>query len=309
MTDLNLWRLEYDAIALDFGTYATGHPLIQQVAYAANELVTDDMPHPLTDGTVPGIDRSPGMTLGFAGAHLQDAPRPTSRQWTPVLDGGSPFASAWRAGRQRGIPGWVATCSNIDRARLVYGRPRGYLPGLTDVRRGWLTYQAAFAAFDDRFYSTDLSTFTAQVLTGEVASGSDAVTYPGDPDLIFPADGGPRSSGTFDLTNDGTEDTWPVVKFTGGKNPRLHMRDVFGQTVWALNVSTKLGDSGEFIIDTRPWSRKVTRNGLPRPGQLAGSPLASCYLPPGTWHFTFSAANDGGESTVDVDWRDAYASL
>lgn len=301
MVDLNLWQLAYDDVVLEFGTHESGHPFTAQVVVGPADRETDDTSHPLSDGLVFGEDRTRGRLLEFAGAHLSTLPHPQTRQWVPVMDDSGVFERAWRADSVRRVRGKVATCANLDRGRLVFGRPRPYVPDHAKARKGWLAYACAFATIDDRFYST-----TEHVALAGVDPGSaTAFTFP----LTFPHEGtAPTETRTW-VENAGTADTWPVVTFRGGGHPRVDLLNDMGGVAWSLEVDKVLTDANEVVVDTHPWIRAVTLDGTAAPGLLKGSSLNDAQIPPGVHELRLVASDPTGLAEVEVRWRDAFGSL
>jgi hypothetical protein len=301
MVDLNLWQLAYDDVLLEFGTHESGHPFTEQVKVGPADRETDDLPHPLSDGLVFGQDRTRGRLLEFTGAHLSTMPHPITRRWVPVMDDSGVFEQAWRADAVRAVRGKVAILANVDRGRLVYGRPRPYAPDHAKARDGWLTYACSFATIDDRFYST-----TEQVVISGVEPGSATVfTFP----LTFPHAGTSATDTRAWVQNAGTADSWPVVTFRGGGNPRLDLLNDMGGVLWSLEVQKNLGSDQEMMVDTHPWRRAVELNGSPAPGLLRGSRLDEARIPPGLHELRMVAVDPTGLAEVEVRWRDAFGSL
>jgi hypothetical protein len=265
------------------------------------ELETDDLPHPLSDGLVFGRDLARGFQLGFTGAHLSTMPQPTARKWVPVMDGADDFVEAWRARSIRERPGALATLANLDRGRMVYGRPRPYAPGLEKVRQGWLTYACSFSTVDDRFYGT-----TEKVAVAGVDPGSaSALTFP----LSLPFTGAAPTETRTWVDNAGSDSTWPVITFRAGGNPKLELLNDAGGVEWSLSVARVLGATDVYVVDTRPWVRDSTLNGTAAPGLLRGSRLDQVRIPTGTHELRLTAADPTGLAEVEVRWRDAFGSL
>lgn len=301
MVDLNLWQLAYDDVVLDFGTHESGHPFVRQVKVGAVDLENTDSPHPLTDGLVFGLDVARGRVLDFVGAHLSSAPLPADRKWVAPMDDAGVFEGAWRARSVRRKAGAVATCANLDRGRLAYGRPRPYEADHELVRHGWLVYGAQFVTVDDRFYST----VEHVRLVGVEPGSPDAFAFP----VAFPHQGTTPTETRGWIENAGTDDTWPILTFRRGGNPKAQLHDAAGGVAWTLEVDDNLGADDELVIDTHPWVRTVKLNGSSRPGLLRGSRLEECWVPPGISEMTYTAADPTGLAEVEVRWRDAFTSL
>lgn len=309
MVDLNLWQLAYDDTVLEFGTHESGHPFTKQVEVSMVELDTDDLPHPMSDSVVFGRDYSRGFALGFAGAHLSTLPQavgvngyvPPGKQWSRPMDDAQTFERSWRARAVREVPGKVATLTNVDRGRFVYGRPRPFVPGHEKVRYGWLTYGCVFVTSDDKFYSTTEKVIVAGVDPGSVG----AFTFP----MTFPHSGVAPTESRAWVINDGTDDTWPTITFRRGGYPRLELLNDAGGVEWALKVNDTLAYDDEVTIDCRPWIREVRRNGALGSGLVRGSKLDAARIPAGTHELRLVAEDPTGLAEVEVRWRDAYGSL
>lgn len=301
MVDLNLWRLEYDDTVLEYGTHESGHPFIRQVQVGPADLETDDMPHPLADSLVFGEDFTRGRLIEFTGVHLSTQPLPTTRRWERPMDDAQAFERAWRARSVRQTPGKVATLANVDRGRLVYGRPRPFVHDHDRARHGWLVYGCGFTTADDRFYSLEENVTVVGVDPPSIA----AMSFP----VSFPYTGAVPSESRAYVTNAGTDDTYPVVTFREGVAPNLELLNDAGGVQWSLKVARTLGAGEELVIDTRPWSRSVKLNGTSAPGVLRGTRLEGATLTPGTHELRLTAVDPTGQAEVEVRWRDAYGSL
>ena len=303
MVDLNLWRLAYDAVDLEFGTHETGYPLTKQVDIGAAETELGDMPRSGGDGLLFGVDYARGRTLTFEGAHIDTSPQATTRQWEKPLDLAQPIAAAWDAERLRARSGAVATLTNVDRRRLVYGRPRGRAPGLELVRRGWSTWSGTFHTIDQKFYDADERSATATVQPGTTGG----ITAPFMTPLTTSAVANSRAW----VVSAGAVDTYPVLEFFGeSSNPRVELLDGAGAVLWAITFAGYVAYDALARVDARPWARSVTYNGTPLPGLLRGSRFAELRIPPGATELRYTATADPtGAAGCTIRWRDAYLEL
>lgn len=301
MVDLNLWRLEYGDTLLEFGTHESGHPFTTQVTVVPADLETDDLAHPLADGLVFGVDYARGMTIGFNGVHLTLEAQPWQRRWTRPMDNSGPFKAAWKADAVRKVAGSYASLTNVDRGRVTYGRPRGYVPDYDKVRAGWLPYSCGFAALEDRFYDAVEQVAVVGVDPGEAAM----MTFP----VTFPFTSATSTETRRWVTNAGDSASWPVVTFRRGGRPKLDLLNNAGGVTWSLEVDANLDFDEEVVVDCRPWVRTITRNGSPAPGVLRGARLEACTIPVGTHELRLSAIDPSGLADVEVRWRDAYEAL
>lgn len=301
MVDLNLWQLTYPGTVLEFGTHESGHPFTRQVMVGPVDIETDDVSHPLSEGMLFGRDHRRGRVLEFAGAHLSTAKHPRTRQWVQPMDDSGVFEQAWRGDWLRDRAGRVATCANLDRGRLAYGRPRPYAPDHEQARQGWLTYACGFVTADDKFYDT-----TEQVLIAGVDPGeAGAFTFP----MTFPFTGAAGSETRAWVLNEGTAATWPTITFRRGGRPRLELLDATGGVSWAVTAQTTLAYDESVTVDARPWVRSVKLNGSPASGLLRGSSLDQLRIPPGTSELRLVADDPSGLAEVEVRWRSAWGTL
>jgi len=300
MSDLNNWRLEYPGVAFDFGNLSNLFPLKVQVDISAIDLTTQDQPHPTSDGVVMGIDSLGGFDLNF---DLTTVPETTVKPYIPALDRMGTFARYWRADSIRRKAGEYATLSNLERQRLVYGRPRGFAPKLARLRKGEAGYVAQFNTVDPNWYSTVEKVY----LITPIPPAGGGFTTPLSPPFSSAAAGDQLSP--F-ITNVGDQPTWPIIKFHGpGLNPSIEL--LSGATVlWELRVKDQIKYDEVLTVDTRPWSRSATINGKPANGLIRGDQMEDCQIPAGgNYRLRYKVKDRTGNSFVDVKWRDAYAMM
>lgn len=307
MVDLNAWRLEYlGTTSIDFGTHDTGYPFTKQVVITDAVVQTNDMPHPLSDALVFGVDVTRGRTLQFAGAMLSEGILAAGEsKWDQPLNRAGVLERAWKARELRRTPGAVATLSNLERGRCVYGRPRQFTPDHTLVRKGWSTYDCAFVTSDDKFYALEENMVTAGLVATEVGGFTFATTFPMSTFGVVSGEAPGMDVG-------GDEETWPVVIFNGpASNPSAVVKDSSDAILFTIALDAVLADGDTIIVDCRPWSRGVTFNGAPANGLLRGSTrLDACQLPPAEVcsFITYGVVPTDGASAT-IWWRDAFTSL
>lgn len=301
MTDLNDWQLDYSGVSFPFGTLATGYPFTRQVDIGAPASSFNDAAHPSTDGTVFGAEKLQGRTLTFEVA----VPKVYGGgdRWHENLDAVETITAAWEATPVRTVPGAVAELRNLNRGRLVYGRPRNLKPKLDKARQGWSELVCNFATVDHKFYGlTEYSTLI-EIPAGQSTGFATPITFPWTSEI--PTDGNSY------VGNAGTKDTWPVITITGPcLSPKVELLADDGVTVvWWLKLEEALTAGEVAVIDTRPWRRTVTIGGEPAGGLLRGTRINEATLPPGLSQIRYSATDATGTSDMTMTWRDAYASL
>lgn len=301
MTDLNDWRLDTGTHDIVFGTLATTFPFVGQVDQTDTSATNQDAGHPNADGMVMGIDRLGGFSLIFTLITVPVYPAP-AKPWDPALDTYGQFMAAWRADQLRRMPGVYATLTNLDRGRLIYGRPRKPSQSNLRLRKGEIRYVAQFDTNGPNWYGDDekLAIITPIPPPGGGFSAplSPPFSLAGTADELAP------------MINAGNVETWPVISIHGpGNSAGLDLLDGGGNVRWTLNVFGSLSYDEEMVIDTRPWRRGVTINGRPAGGRIRGTALDRCVLPPGTFNARYRVKDNSGQSFADLRWRDAFVSM
>lgn len=300
MSDLNNWRLEYPGVALDFGNASTGHPFKVQVDVGAPAIKTQDADHPSSDGRVMGLDSLGGFDLVF---NLTTLPNGQPKPYMGAMDSISSFLAKWRGDTVRREAGSYATLSNLERGRMVWGRPRQAAPKYGRIRQGLGEYVAMFATVDPNFYSTTEKIY----LITPIPPAGGGFTVPLSPPFSTAATGAELSPL---ISNVGELATWPVVEFHGpGTNPSIELMQG-ASVLWNLRVADQIKYDEVLRVDTRPWSRGATINGKPANGLLRGDQMEQCKIPVGTnYRLRYKVKDKTGTSFVSVKWRDAYAGL
>lgn len=304
MSDLNEWRLSYPGKTFNFGTLAADYPLATQVDIGDVDIDTQDQAHPRSDGVVMGKDRFGGFTLTFGIKTIPEFPL-TDKPWMDSLDLMSEFKSAWRADVIRKTPGAYATLLNVDRNRLVYGRPRKFAPKLDRLRKGLSEWLATFNTNGPEFYS---GTEKAALITPVPPVGG-GFTVP----LTPPFSTAVGSAELATMENEGDLETWPMIDLYGpGKDYTFTLRDGV-VPLWALTVVGQINYDQHIQIDTRPWSRSATlyTGTVPTPanGRIRGTAFERCSLPVGDFSAQLKVTDPSGTAFAGITWRDAYASL
>jgi len=298
--DLNDWRLVYPGVEFGFGTIDTGYPLTTQVDIGTPDASDNDGKHPNADGVVFGIDSRGGRTLTFEVGIPKVYGK--GQRWAPNLDAQETFAATWDAEPVRRTAGAVCELYNDNRDRMVYGRPRNLKPKLDKARQGWSELTCDFKTSDARFYGA----LERELVVPAVIAAARGFSFP----LTFPWLPAEQTMQTLVVTNDGTRDTWPTIEFAGpSTNSTVQLIDQLGGVAWQVNYTGALAYDETAVVETRPWVRSVQVNGRPALGQLRGSPLYDCKIPPGTSQVRYLTTDLTGSSTVTLRYRDAYASL
>lgn len=301
MVDINHWRMQHPSIGapLDFGLASLDYPLETQVDIGDIDSDYQDASHPNVDGEVFGIDRLRGFPITFNCRILDDGLGAT--KWDQPLDLYSAFASKWRADNIRRRPGIYATLINLERNRLVYGRPRQIAPRHTMLRKGVLDFVAQFRSNGPNWYSLTEKNVTLSLVSGSTFGFNSPITSP------ITTVG--EQVDDLDIDNDGDLETWPIIELHGpGSGWNVALRQG-GETIWAVDVEDKIRYDEVLLIDTRPWARKATINDRPANGLLRGSSITEMQIPVGNFKFRLRVKDGTGTAFAKVYWRDAYAAL
>ncbi|GAA5071049.1 hypothetical protein [Streptomyces similanensis] len=338
------WRLGYSATSIhpgadllfgreDSGIYCLNEP---SVAFSDGDVADAELPG--EDGVRMGRDYQRSMTVTFdLGVDGVDRPvdrhgdmrpwaggfkigewrtlypvpgmpakRPTGDPYQWGSDGVDLLRQAWRADAVRGRAGGVAWLRRMSagRARMVYGRPRKFAVGKSDLtRQGYTPVVAEFVAIDDRFYD---DTESSEELY-------DRVYQKPQPRPGRPAVGRFESKKTAKIAQKGRVATHPYLKIHGPcKNPKVTFAGL-----WAVQLSMEI-KGGEYVqIDPRPWARSVMHYKGSSSSSVAdrltrSSPrLAEMLIPPGSWTASLSASSPSGPTIggplVEIIWRNAFA--
>lgn len=311
MTDLNEWRLEYPGVSFDFGTLASTFPFSAQVEFGDTDSVVEDTKHPTADGTIMGKDTLGGFDMTFTLTTVPEFPIPDS-PWRSALDLFSAFKAKWRADAVRLNPGEYATLTNLDRNRLVYGRPRKCTPKNARLRKGQVEYVSTFQTNGPNFYSATEN--LALITPIPVSSGGF-----GSP-LRSPLS---TEVGTVDLaegiSNDGDMPSWPVLEFHGpGKAYSFELLDGVN-SLWQITIPDAIAYDEILVVDTRPWSRGAVIGKddggelvdiRPANGLIRGTQLELCTIPVGEdFSYRFRVTDRSGTAFAVARSRDAYAGM
>ena len=139
------------------------------------------------------------------------------------------------------------------------------------------------------------------VVVQYVPDAGGGFTFP----LTFPASTTAESDRSVAASVGGSMRTWPVVTVHGPVTDPVV--EVGADVRFALRTALGAGES--IVIDTRPWSRTVTRGGASVAGLLSpySTRLSAASLPPGVYEVVLRGVSAEGTATAEVAWRDAYA--
>jgi len=282
------WYLRYPGTTLAFGSYSSGLSLVDFPEVGTVSLSTDDTDRPRGDGVAFGQDFERDASVKF-----------TLRAEGVDIDTGRDlrerFGAAWRGDAVRSKAGAVATLES-NTGRFAFGRPRRFWYDDMELRRsGTVSMLADFAMASALWYGVEQVAGVAYVPAAE-----GGFTFP----LTFPLTTSQDSDRSAGVHVGGTLPTWPVITIYGPiTNPSIQIAGL------KFELQTTLAAGQSVVIDTRPWSRQVTRAGASVAGILSpySTRLSMAALPPGVHELVLRGISEVGTANATVRWRDAYA--
>lgn len=258
----------------------------------SNDWLIQDQDDPFSGATRMGRDVRTGSTFTWS-LHVNDTEEPGALDalddlqdiWTPDdLEGGEVMVLRYRVG---------------GRDRRVYGRPRRFAASLDNrILSGMIPVTADFKRVDPLFYADSPESATL----GLAYTSSGGFVFP----VTFPVLTQPGGYQTGQAYVSGRRKTWPIIRVNGPVvNPQIQTLN------WDLNLTLTLNEGHYVEIDTRPWKRTVTLDGISAiPGALnAKTRLRDLFLTPGPQAFGFRGISGTGTGSATISWYPAYASL
>lgn len=293
----DLSYMQYDLDGFLFG----GNPneiatkyLVEKVEFGDPDISIQDTALPLEDGIIFGRDYKQGRTITFTMNVVTDDESAAQ----PLDD----LASAWDNPDIRNTPGNVSTLrwNRHGRWSRVYGRPRKFTPVTGTVDNGFVPVLCDFRTSDHLYYSDE--EYSNSISIVPPASGGWVMPF------TFPVTPGGVGVQQGEINIGGTKPAW-IVSIVNGPivNPIVE-----AVNYWKFQLLLTL-DVGEFVvINPRPWSRSVRRNGILN---VRGSftqdsvRLTKMLLPPGQQELILRGTDLSGTSSLTTLWREARTSF
>ncbi|MEU9703103.1 hypothetical protein [Streptomyces sp. NPDC047981] len=188
--------------------------------------------------------------------------------------------------------------------KRLNGRLRRLEPSMEKSKFGYIPLDVAFDATDPLWYA-DTETVTEIPLGWLTGGGFSApVVAP-----IFVKSGITAAERPGWVTNEGTTDTWPVIRIMG---PCTQISVIHVPTGRTLSLPSLSLSAGQWVeIDTRPGFRTITReNGGSALSYLSpASRIDQFSLPPGQSEMRWTAFDGTNTGRLRLTWRDAYTAL
>lgn len=255
--------------------------------------LTQDAVNPMRGVTLFGRDMPTGRTWGW---NLFTDQVDTSTALAAL----GALAKSWRGDAYVGEPGRLTAMRYRigGRIRRVYGRPRRFAAPPTNlILGGFVPVTADFALVDANTYDDEPSSLT---LTWSSDSDGGFVLP-----ATFPISTLPSSERLSSAVVGGDTATYPVVTFTGPiTDPYLATDD------WTLQLKGSIAAGSKVVVDLRPWSVSVLKDGVNAVGMLGRRQwLEDMKLTPGANAVKFGGNGNASGGTCAVSWRNAWTSL
>lgn len=189
--------------------------------------------------------------------------------------------------------------------KRLYGRWRRLDPEMGQAIHGYIPIDLEFIGTDPLWYADDET--TTEIPLGWLTGGGFAapVTAP-----IYVQDGTVAADRPGWVTNQGSTDTWPVIRITGPVSTVTVTHVASGRSLALPTLS--LANSSQWVeIDTRPGRRTVVRETGGNAASLLspGSRIDLFSLPPGTSEMRWTGFDGTNTARMRLTWRDAYTAL
>lgn len=292
-----------DSAELDghlFGGHVHGQTvvMIEDVEFGTPDVVSTERQLPRADGIRFGRDYRGSRTITFTMHVFGD----TVEQGYNAL---SELHGIWLGDGIRQLPGAVQTLriKTGGRTRVVYGRSRRFAPVSTRIAaNGWAPVVADFRTVDHLFYDDVEKVNTVSIIP---VPGGGLLAPLAEPLSTLAVSYAPG-----EILVGGTVPCWPVFIIRGPI--ALPTIDVQGPRNFRVTLATVLAHDEFVVVDPRPWSRGVRKNGRVNiAGDLtpASPRLSEVKLFPGLHEIILSGLDETGRSSLTVAWRDTYTNF
>lgn len=286
------WQVAIDELVLGSGTkYRLG-----AFDHAKPESRLQDAVRPRADGVRFGRDYLNGTVFTLELLLLGDDPADT-------FDLLSALSAAWDAQDVRTVPGATVPLRfkfpGRD-TRRVWGRPRKFAPStLKNAINSHIPVVCDFKAQDPYFYDDTEQSVTVTLVPPDAQTG---ISVP----FTVPFSFAGESVSEVQVAIGGAVAAPVKLRINGPvTDPKV---TVLGQ--WYVALTGSLASDDYVTVD--PFNRTVlTRFGENWAGRFTAEsqPLPDISLAPGTYDVTLRGTDPTGTASLDVLWRDTYASL
>ncbi|MFE6412540.1 hypothetical protein ACFVOR_37035 [Streptomyces sp. NPDC057837] len=292
------WQYDLGGVVIGAGTSVQ---VIETTGLGRPPVRESDVDQPSMDGQFAGPDYFAGRQIQFDAAIKVPGNPAACHDMVATLQAVTDAASVRLVGGQ----GMALRIKRPGRpVKRLTVRARKLDPEYRQVIHGYVPLDIEFLAHDPTFYADEES--TTELPLGWLTGGGFAapVTAP-----IYVQDGTVAADRPGWVTNNGTADTWPILRITG---PCANVTITHVATGRSLALPTLNLAAGRWVeIDTRPGYRTVTwDNGGNASTYLSpGSRIDLFTIPPGTSEMRWTAFDSTNSARLAVRWRDAYTAL
>ncbi|MFF8910517.1 phage distal tail protein [Streptomyces olivaceoviridis] len=297
---LDLIDYQYDIGGVIIGA-GTSVNIIEVTGLGRPPVRDNDVDQPSMDGQFAGPDYWAGRQVQFDAAIKIPGDPAACHDMVAALQAATDAASVRLVGGQ-GMTMRIKRPGRPTKSLTV--RARKVDPEYAKVEHGYVPLDMEFFAHDPTFYADQES--VADIPLGWLTGGGFAAPVVAP---IYVQDGTTAANRPAWITNNGTADTWPVIRITG---PCSNVTIIHVPTGRTLALPTLTVAAGRWVeIDTRPGYRTVTwDNGGNASTYLSPASRIDLFsLPTGTSEMRWTAYDSTNTARLRLTWRDAYTAL
>ncbi|MEW1700362.1 hypothetical protein [Streptomyces sp. NPDC091278] len=290
------YQIDFAGVLLGPGTV---YPIGDVTGLGAPELRTQDVDLATEDGALPGVDLYRPRVVGIeAGIRTPGDPAAAASALAALnRAAATPTARLSAGALQTLLIRWPG-----HEARQLYGRVRRVETVSTRQSiHGWIPIALEFTATDPSWHSPVLRRKGLPLAHTPGTGFRAPITAPISTGVAVPEE----RPGWLD--NAGDRPAWPTITITGPVvNPRIRI----AETSSVLDLQLDLADGQTLVIETRPGTRTVLRDGVNASGALSVvSRLDLFTVPPGRSEIRWTGANYTNRTRLSIAWHDAHTTL
>jgi hypothetical protein len=296
--DLTDWQYDIGGVLIGAGTSVD---VIEVTGLGRPPVRDNDVDQPSTDGSFAGPDYWAARQIQFDAAIKIPGDPAACHDMVAALQAATDTTGVRLVGGQ----GLTMRIKRPGRpVKTLTVRARKVDPEYKQVIHGYVPLDMEYVAHDPTLYG-DVDS-TTDIPLGWLTGGGFAAPVVAP---IYVQDGTVAAVRPGWVTNQGTADTWPVIRITGPCSNVSVIHVASGRTLALPALSLAAGRWIE--IDTRPGYRTVTwDNGGNATAYLSPASRIDLFsLPPGTSEMRWTAFDSTNTARLRLTWRDAYIAL
>ncbi|MET9053303.1 hypothetical protein ABZW50_19375 [Streptomyces bacillaris] len=296
--ELTDWQYELGGVLMGAGTPI----MVRETTGLGRPPVRDaDVDQPSMDGVFPGPDYYAARQVQIDAAIRIPGDPAACHDVVAALQAGADDPAVRLAG---GVTMPLRILRPGRPVKRLNGRLRRIDPEYARVAHGFVPVDIEFVATDAGFYADEES--TTEIPLGWLTGGGFRAPFVAP---IFVKSGTAAAERPGWARNEGTRNTWPVIRITG---PVSNVSVINATTGRRLDLPTLSLTTGQWVeIDTRPGYRTVRReNGGNATTLLTPASRIDLFsLPPGGSEMRWTGVDPTNASRLRLTWRDAYIAL